>query len=41
VCFDINLDVVWKSVTEDLPQMIQEIEPILVVEGMIHQKPGS
>lgn len=27
--FDINLDIVWKTVTEDLPPLIQNLEKIL------------
>ena len=27
--FDINLVVVWKTVTEDIPSLIQQLEPII------------
>jgi uncharacterized protein with HEPN domain len=31
--FDINLDVVWKTVTEDLPPLITQLEKILSSES--------
>ena len=30
--FDINLDVLWKTVTEDLPPLIADLEKIVEVE---------
>ena len=35
VYFNINLNIVWRTVTEELPRLITEIEPILEAEGMI------
>jgi len=32
--FDINLNIVWRTVTEELPALIAELEPILAAEGM-------
>ena len=26
--FDVNLDIVWETVTQDLPVLISQIEPI-------------
>jgi len=40
VYFQVDLDVVWKSVTEDLPQMLPEIESMLVAKGMIQRESG-
>jgi uncharacterized protein with HEPN domain len=31
--FDINLDVVWETVTEDLPPLIDQLEGILTLES--------
>ena len=31
--FDINLDVVWETVTEDLPPLIDQLEGILTPES--------
>ncbi len=31
--FDVDLDIVWKTVHEELPPLIAELEPILAVEG--------
>lgn len=33
--FDINLTVVWRTVTEDLPPLLDLITPILVEEGLV------
>lgn len=33
--FDVNLDIVWRTVTEELPALIAELEPILASEGML------
>jgi len=33
--FDIDLDVVWRTVVEDLPSLIELVEPVLVAEGML------
>jgi len=30
--FDINLDVVWETVTEDLPSLVSQLEDIIPVE---------
>jgi len=30
--FDINLDILWKTITEDLPPLIAEPEKILPLE---------
>ncbi|MBN2186363.1 MAG: DUF86 domain-containing protein [Dehalococcoidia bacterium] len=30
--FDINLDVVWETVTEDLPSLVSQLEDIISVE---------
>jgi len=35
VYFNIDLDVVWQTVDEDLPQLVRAIEPILINEGII------
>jgi uncharacterized protein with HEPN domain len=32
--FDINLDIVWKTVVEDLPPLIAELEKIAPDEGL-------
>jgi len=32
--FDINLDIVWKTVVEDLPPLIAELEKIVPDEGL-------
>ncbi|MBI2900089.1 MAG: DUF86 domain-containing protein [Planctomycetes bacterium] len=32
VCFDIDLDTVWETVTRDLPTLIQEPERVLPAE---------
>ena len=34
VYFDIDLDIVWKTVSEELPVLVAQIEPILKAEGM-------
>jgi uncharacterized protein with HEPN domain len=34
VYFDINLNIVWRTVSEELPRLIAQIEPILKAEGM-------
>jgi uncharacterized protein with HEPN domain len=31
--FDVNLDVVWETVTHDLPLLIDQVEQILVASG--------
>lgn len=33
--FDVDLDIVWKTVKEELPPLIAQIEPILTAEGMM------
>jgi len=33
--FDVDLNIVWRTVNEELPQLIAELEPILAGEGMI------
>ena len=33
--FDVNLDVVWRTVTEELPRLIAQIEPILKTAGLL------
>ena len=33
--FNINLNIVWRTVNEELPRLIAEIEPILKAEGML------
>jgi len=30
--FDINLDVVWKTITEDLPHLIPDLEQVIPTE---------
>ena len=30
--FDLNLDILWKTITEDLPPLIAELEKILLSE---------
>lgn len=32
--FDVNLDIVWRTVEEELPALIDELEPIIKAEGM-------
>jgi uncharacterized protein with HEPN domain len=32
VYFDINLDILWKTVTEDLPPLVAELEKIVLTE---------
>ena len=34
--FNVDLNVVWRTVTEDLPELIKVIRPILTAEGMLH-----
>ena len=29
VCFDINLDILWRTVQDDLPALLQVLEPLL------------
>jgi uncharacterized protein with HEPN domain len=31
--FDVNLDVVWRTVTEDLPPLISQLEELLISEN--------
>ncbi|MGH8391931.1 MAG: HepT-like ribonuclease domain-containing protein [Pseudomonas sp.] len=31
--FDVNLDVVWETVTQDLPPLIEALEPLIAQEG--------
>lgn len=33
--FDINLNIVWKTVKKELPALISELEPILKTAGII------
>jgi uncharacterized protein with HEPN domain len=33
--FDVDLDIVWKTVNEELPPLIAELEPVLKAEGMV------
>jgi uncharacterized protein with HEPN domain len=33
--FDVNLDVVWRTVTEELPRLEAQIEPILRAGGLL------
>ncbi len=33
--FAINLNIVWYTVTESLPQLITAIEPLLINEGLL------
>jgi uncharacterized protein with HEPN domain len=33
--FDVDLDLVWKTVNEELPSLVAALEPILAAEGMI------
>ena len=33
--FDVDLDIVWKTVNKELPPLAAQIEPILKAEGMI------
>lgn len=32
-CFDINLDIVWQTVKEELPALIIELEKVLSSRG--------
>ena len=31
--FDINMDVVWETVTQDLPPLVEALEPLIAQEG--------
>lgn len=33
--FDVNLNIVWRTVKEEVPLLTAELEPILAAEGMI------
>jgi uncharacterized protein with HEPN domain len=33
--FNIDLDVVWRTVNDDLPQLVLAIKPILTQEGIL------
>lgn len=35
--FDINLSVVWRTVTDDLPPLIRMLAPILIHEGLLEE----
>jgi len=37
--FDINLDILWKTVIEDIPPLIAELEKIVRAEQSVLQTP--